>query len=185
MTNSERVTMSAGADGTWRIAEIKPFRGATLPSAERLRVIEGEWAHPANSVWSLRGFSSNVRYANKSERASLRASSPALGRPEASLAALIPIRKRAEWWELAQDERRRIMEEDSKHISIGAEYLVTIARRLLHCRDIAEPFDFLTWFEYPPRARDDFEELVIRLRQTREWEYVEHEVDIRLERVPT
>ncbi|MDP9444405.1 MAG: chlorite dismutase, partial [Actinomycetota bacterium] len=47
---------------------------------------------------------------------------------------------------------------------------------------LGEPFDFLTWFEYPPQHAPAFEELVARLRQTREWEFVEREVDLRLNR---
>ncbi len=30
-------------------------------------------------------------------------------------------------------------------------YLLAVARRLYHCRDLGEPFDFLTWFEYAPQ----------------------------------
>jgi hypothetical protein len=45
-----------------------------------------------------------------------------------------------------------------------------------------KPFDFLTWFEYAPTHADFFEELVDRLRKTREWDFVEREVDIRLKK---
>ena len=57
-----------------------------------------------------------------------------------------------------------------------------MARRLYHGRDLDEPFDFLTWFEYVPRDAPAFEELVSRLRASPEWDYVEGEVDIRLAR---
>ena len=105
-----------------------------------------------------------------------------LGRSSAALAALIPIKKAAAWWDLAQDERRTIFEDQSHHNAIGVHYLPAIARQLYHCRDLDEPFDFLTWFEYPASHAQAFEELVARLRATREWTYVEREVDIRLER---
>lgn len=62
----------------------------------------------------------------------------------------------------------------------GLEYLPAVARRLHHGRDLGEPFDFLTWFEFAPERADAFEELVERLRETEEWAYVEHEIDIRL-----
>jgi hypothetical protein len=62
------------------------------------------------------------------------------------------------------------------------EYLPPVARRLHHCRKLGEPFDFLTWFEYAPEHSDAFEELVRRLRETREWQFVDREVDIRLTR---
>ncbi len=103
-------------------------------------------------------------------------------RPEATRAALIPITKSEAWWALAQDERRKVLEETSHHIAIGLEYLPAIARRLYHGHDLDEPFDFLTWFEYAPQAAPAFEDLVARLRATREWDYVEREVDIRLAR---
>ena len=61
-------------------------------------------------------------------------------------------------------------------------YLPAIARKLHHCRDIGEPFDFLTWFEYAPEHADAFEQLVKTLRASLEWTYVDREVDIRLAR---
>lgn len=108
-----------------------------------------------------------------------------LGRPPAARAALIPIRKSGDWWGLAQDERRAIFEERSHHIAMGLGYLPAIARRLYHGRDLGQPFDFLTWFEYASTAAEAFEELVGRLRATEEWVYVERELDIRLIREPS
>jgi hypothetical protein len=57
-----------------------------------------------------------------------------------------------------------------------------VAKRLHHCRDsgTAQPFDFLTWFEYVPEHEKGFEQLVRELRETEEWSFVEREVDIRL-----
>ena len=60
------------------------------------------------------------------------------------------------------------------------KYLPAIARKLFHSRDIGEPFDFLTWFEYAPDDADAFEELLFALRSTEEWSYVDREIDIRL-----
>jgi chlorite dismutase len=104
------------------------------------------------------------------------------GRAEATRAALIPIRKSAAWWELTQEERRAIFEDKSHHIAASLKYLPAIARQLYHCRDLGEPFDFLTWFEYAPEHATMFEDLVGVLRATEEWTYVEREVDIRLAR---
>src|ERR687887_423277 len=81
----------------------------------------------------------------------VRAAQPPLGRPEATRAALIPVRKSEAWWELPHDERRAIFEESSHHIAIGLEYLPAVARRLYHSRELGEEFDFLTWFEYAPK----------------------------------
>jgi hypothetical protein len=61
-------------------------------------------------------------------------------------------------------------------------YLPEVARRLHHSRDLGEPFDFLTWFEYAPEYSAAFEELVVSLRASEEWKYVDREVDIRLVR---
>jgi len=69
------------------------------------------------------------------------------------------------------------------HIATGLVYLPAIARRLHHGRDLGEPFDFLTWFEYASADADAFEDLVARLRRIEHWRYVTREVDIRLVRV--
>lgn len=151
--------------------------------AERLAVV-----HPAHDVsgdaaWTLRGVSSNTRYVTRDERTQLQAVQAGLGRPEATRAALIPIRKNAAWWALSQEERRDIFETKSHHTANSMPYLPAIARQLHHCRDIGEPFDFLTWFEYAPEHAEAFEQLVKTLRASEEWTYVDREVDIRLERV--
>ena len=70
----------------------------------------------------------------------------------------------------------------SRHIAIGLNYLPAIARRLHHSRELGEPFDFLTWFEYAPEDESAFDDLVGKLRATEEWRYVTREVDIRLAR---
>jgi hypothetical protein len=179
------VAFAGGPTGTWRIEGIDVVRGDALPSVERLEVIEGEAvAVPPDAVWVLRGTTSNERYVTRAEQAALGTRQEPLGRTEATSAALIPIRKSAAWWQLAQDERREIFEARSRHVATGLEYLPAVARRLHHARDLGESFDFLTWFEYAPEHRRAFEELVARLRATEEWRYVDREVDVRLSREP-
>lgn len=173
------ISFSGGATGDWRIDEIAPVVGNALPDARMLKIGS---QRPVADAWTLTGFVSNTRYANREEIDRLQARQEGLNRPTATRGALIPIKKTDGWWALAQDERRAIMEEQSRHIAIGMEYLPAIARRLHHCRDLGEPFDFLTWFEYAPEHAQAFEDLVKRLRETREWDYVEREVDIRLVR---
>jgi hypothetical protein len=51
-----------------------------------------------------------------------------------------------------------------------------------HSRELGEPFDFLTWFEFAPEHRTMFDELVGMLRATEEWKYVDRELDIRVTR---
>ncbi len=179
------VAFIAGSSGMWRIERITAVTGDALPSAERLAVLEGLKAPTAPDAaggWVLRGTTSNARYTNRTEIDALATKQEMLLRAGATCAALIPIRKSSTWWELAQDERRAIFEDQSRHIRIGLEYLPAVARRLHHSRELAEPFDFLTWFEYAPEHAAAFEELVCRLRYTAEWHYVEREVDVRLSR---
>jgi len=180
---NNRYVFLGGSQGAWRVTGMSAYRGEGLAEVARVDVVAGEGGPaPAGTAWTLQGFTSNTRYATAEEVARLKARQPALGRKEATCAALLPIRKSAQWWGLAQDERRAIFEESSHHTAIGLEYLPAIARRLHHCRDLGEPFDFLTWFEFAPADRQRFNELLARLRATKEWGYVEREVDIRLER---
>jgi hypothetical protein len=179
-----RVTFAAGSSGDWLIESISAVRGEELPRARHLQRLEGEaFASSAQAVWLLNGVRSHERYVHRDERERLVAVQPPLERATADRAALIPIRKSTAWWALAQDERRGVFEAESRHISIGLEYLPAVARRLYHCRDLGEPFDFLTWFEYAEADTAAFDELVGRLRATREWDFVEREVEIRLRRV--
>jgi chlorite dismutase len=177
------VSFAAGAAGVWRIDRIDGVTGDDLPKAELLTIHEGPVPPTAAEAnWVLRGVTSNARYTNRPETEALLARQEGLRRPQATRAALIPIRKTEAWWALAQDERLTIFEERSRHIGIGLEYLPAVARRLHHSRELGEPFDFLTWFEYAPEHSDAFEEMVQRLRQTEEWRFVDREIDIRRSR---
>jgi chlorite dismutase len=159
--------------------------GEALAIAERVEIVPGACVLPVpGASWCLRGITSNERYVTRDEKAALVSRQPPLGRAEATRAAFIPVRKSAAWWALPQDERRAIVEEQSRHVAIGLEYLPRVARRLHHCRDLGEnePFDFLTWFEYAPQHEPAFDALVMRLRASREWAFVEREADVRLAR---
>jgi hypothetical protein len=186
MTEPLLIVFSAGETGAWRIDRIDAVCGDSLPAAERLAMTEGHaQASGGATAWRLRGVTSNLRYTIDVERKDLVARQAGLARSEATRAALIPIRKSARWWDLAQDQRRAIFEDRSRHIAIGRDYLPAVARRLHHSRDLAEPFDFLTWFEYAPAHAAAFDDMVRRLRDTEEWQYVDREVDIRLVREET
>lgn len=184
------VGFDADPGGEWRVERQDSFIGEPLDAATALRIIEGEPGAgiaslppaSAGSPWRLTGMVSHLRYTSGTEREALTARFAPIGRSEALRAALIPIRKSPAWWALPQDERRTIYEERSRHTSIGLEYLPRIARRLHHCRDLGEPFDFLTWFEFAPEHAGAFDELVGRLRESEEWTYVDREIDIRLVR---
>ena len=173
----------AGRTGPWIVERNICICGDPLPWAPRLAVVaDAADGSQDQGAWQLRGITSNERYVTRSEKIALLAKQGGLGRAQATHAALIPIRKNAAWWALTQDERRAIIEEQSQHIAIGLKYLPAIARRLHHCLDLggAEPFDFVTWFEFAPADTGAFNELLAALRASPEWQYVEREVDIRL-----
>ncbi len=173
---------TGGDNGAWNILSIAPVIGESLVPASCLAIAPSASLGDA-TPWQLRGVTSHVRYVERAEKIALTSVQAGLGRAEAARAALIPIKKSSAWWELTQEERRTIFEDKSHHIAASLKYLPAIARQLYHCRDLGEPFDFLTWFEYAPEHATMFEDLVGVLRATEEWTYVEREVDIRLARV--
>jgi len=180
-------TFRGGQSGAWRITLNSAVRGEGLAAAPALAITQGpSIALPlvaSATSWRLAGVASHVRYVEKAEKEQLAEKQAPLGRKQATYAAMIPIRKSAAWWALNQDERREILEAKSHHISGSLKFLPQVARQLYHCRDLGEPFDFITWFEYAPEHATMFEELVAMLRATEEWTFVEREVDLRLKLV--
>ena len=114
----------AGDRGPWRIARVVAVRGEPLDPARALTVVEDGAAAAGGAAWVLRGVRSHDRYTTRAEKDQLTMSSPPLGRPGMH-AALIPIRKSAAWWQLAQDERRAVIER-SRHFPIGLEALPAV-----------------------------------------------------------
>ncbi len=122
------VTFAGGSTGRWRVLEIDTVAGASLPAVGRVEVYEGAVApERPDATWILRGVAGQVRYVNRAEKDALAAVQAGLGRREATRAAPIPIKKSAAWWNLAQDERRAIFEERSKHIEQSLKYLPAVA----------------------------------------------------------
>jgi len=179
-------TFRGGQSGAWRVSLISPVKGEGLPQVAALTVTQSASIAlpllPSSSSWRMAGVASHLRYVEKAEKEELEAKQAPLGRKEANCAALIPIRKSAAWWALTQEARREILEAKSHHISASLKYLPQVARQLYHSRDLGEPFDFITWFEYAPEHATMFEELLATLRATEEWTFVEREVDVRLMR---
>ena len=173
-------TFVGGDSGAWRVERITAVTGETLDAVPRVDVVDGLDA--ARGAWTLRGVAGHARSVERSEKTQLDAVSPPLGRVEATQAALIAIRKSPAWWALPQDERRAIFEARTHHIADSLPYLPRVARRLYHARDLGEPFDFVTWFEFAPEHAGAFDELLAILRSREEWRYVEREVDVRLDR---
>lgn len=175
-------TFVGGDSGKWKVMRIVTIAGEPISSVNFVDVYSSHTPPEGteSSAWRLRGTNVHARYSTREEVGELSVRQPSLNRPEATYAALIPIRKSAKWWNMSQDERRRIFEKESNHIAMSMDYLPAIARRLYQCRELLEPFDFLTWFEFAPENEHLFNELVTKLRASREWEFVDREVDIRL-----
>ena len=179
------VSFVGAETGKYRVVRMSTVVGAPLAPAAAVTPHPAHLAATAapGALWVLRGTNSAVRYAERAETEALKQSQPPIGRSDCSHAALIPIRKSDAWWTLSQDERRAIFETRSNHIAFCLKYLPAIARRLHHSRELGEPFDFLTWFEYAAEHAALFEELVQALRASEEWSYVDWEIDIRLEKL--
>jgi hypothetical protein len=180
--NPRLVRFVGGDEGPWGVTAMTVVSGSGLATVSRLAVLEAGASSAPRGAWELRGAVSHARYVERREADALRAVQPALGRAEATCAAMIPIRKSEAWWALPQDERRAIFEERSRHVAGTMRFLPAIARRLHHARDLGEPFDFITWFEFAPAHAPLFDELVGQLRATEEWAFVDRELDVRLER---
>ena len=159
------VAFVAGFEGLWLIEGIAATVGDPLPPAARLAVLEGAAAEVAEGRWVLRGV-----IAGQGEDA--RADQLPLGRPEARCAALIAVRMAPAWWERAEDDRRAL----SATIAHGP----AMSRRLHRARDRDEPFDVLTWFEFPPDLQSQLNDVLGRLRDSEEWSFVEREVEVRM-----
>tara|TARA_B100002052_G_scaffold295728_2_gene322785 strand:+ start:542 stop:1090 length:549 start_codon:yes stop_codon:yes gene_type:complete len=180
---STQFCFSGGDVGPWRIRGCRAISGEPVADVARINVTSGDDSAPQGaSTWQIRAFTSNLRYAERHEVHRLQAVQEPLDRPEAVHAAMIPIKKSAAWWQLAQDERRAIFEAQSHHTEIGLKYLPEVARQLYHAGDLGEVFDFVTWFEFAPEHEAAFDALLVELRAAPEWAYVEREVDIRLVR---
>ncbi len=182
--NPRLFSFVGGNSGAWRVTEVAAISGESLPTVEKLSIVAGTAKESSDAAWILCGATSNERYVERNEKDQLLLKQASLGRAEANCGAMISIRKNAKWWSLTQDERRAIFEEKSGHNKIGIDYLPAIARRLHHCRDLttAEPFDFITWFEFAQKDTVAFDQLLTRLRATEEWSFVDREVDIRVVR---
>lgn len=88
--------------------------GQPIARVDAIDMIAGVAATPpAGAVWILHGVATNDRYTTRSEKIDLNSKQAPIGRSEATRSALLLLRKRAEWWAFTQDERRKILEEDS------------------------------------------------------------------------
>ncbi len=75
---------------------------------------------------------------------------------------VVPVRKDAEWWNMAQDGRNAMMKE---HTEATVAYLKTVKRKLYHASGL-DDLDFITYFE--TAKLDDFNNLIIGLERVKE-----------------
>jgi hypothetical protein len=105
------------------------------------------------------GATTHLLYTDSATRSELaRISSPESG----PVAVLIPIRKSAEWWALAREQRQALVMEGAPH------------------------GHFLTYFEFPRDTTAAFEELLGELRDVErnpEWAFVDREVELWMTRL--
>lgn len=184
MTNPRLFSFIGGMRGPWQVIRQQTMKGDPLPTVSYIDVVsEASRVVAPSDGWILQGVTSNERYVTKEEKTALIPLQPSLGRPEATLAAMIPLSKSGNWWSLTQDERRDIFHRSS-HNQVGMKALPAIARRLHHCRDLAsmEPFDFVTWFEFAPEDEPVFDDLMAKLRASEEWQFVNRDCEIRMRR---
>ncbi len=155
----------AGFEGLWLIEGMTAPLGEPLPPAARLSVVEGAAAEIAEGRWVLRGV-----VAGQGEDA--RADQLPLGRADARCAALLAVRMSPSWWERAEEDRRAL--------SATIEHGPAISRRIHRALERDEPFDVLTWFEFPPDQQPEVNHMLAGLRESHEWPFVERAVEIRL-----
>jgi hypothetical protein len=105
-----------GQEGQWLVTRCDAVVGAPVEAVPKLNVVNTAASQLSRrGTWVLQGFTSNVRYAERHEITRLRTRQEGLNRPASTCAALIPIKKNAQWWALSQDERRAIFEAQSHH----------------------------------------------------------------------
>jgi hypothetical protein len=103
----------------WRVVRVETLVGEPILEAKRLNVVPGPVVqNDRQASWALRGITSNERYVVREEKDELAAKQLGLGRPDATCATLIPIRKNAARWSLSQDQWQRVFEEQSRHAAM-------------------------------------------------------------------
>ena len=168
--------------GEYSIASQVTITGLSLPRTNYLSIstVENNIPQEINfDSWVIDGIKSNLRYTTQKEKIELE-SSTGSNFSRSYISCMIPIKKSDAWWNLAQDERREIIEEQSKHFSIGLKYMQAIERTLYHSKDLNQAFDFVTWFNFYPENESLFNELVHALRESLEWTFVTREIDFRM-----
>ncbi len=188
----------------YRIDAIKAIAGAVpagLAAGWSLVRIERDAPHQLeaespsavdNRMITFHGVTQHLHYTNTAQSRELDSRSHAeLAPSQETTAVLIPIGKSPDWWQLAQDRRQahfQTGEEYPGHVAIGIEYVDRVHRKLYHSRYTEPPtaYDFLTYFEFESRHKDDFNMLLHELRDTiriPEWKHIALEYEIWMSKI--
>jgi hypothetical protein len=99
MRNTTTISFRGTTAGPWRVTAMQVARGAPLPGVAAITPDPSHLRddHTADAAWVLRGTSNHQRYTHRAEADALTARKALLDRPEATAAALIPIRKTGTW----------------------------------------------------------------------------------------
>jgi hypothetical protein len=187
-TPSPRHAASDARVTGYALERMNAVRGALTPGIEvgrRMWRLEAAGRLPVAGAPFV-GATTHLVYTDSDVRSELaRISSPESG----PVAVLIPIRKSAEWWGLAREQRQALMMGGAPHghLAIGQRYAARIYRRLYHARYLpGSEWDFLTYFEFPTDTTAAFEELLAALRdveQNPEWAFVDREIELWMTRL--
>ena len=185
---SQGLGQEGGRATRYSVERVIPVRGPGLPGVEAgqpLWRVEMAGRLPIPDAPFL-GTSTHLVYTDSNTRTELTGISAAESGP---VAVLIPIRKSAEWWALAQDQRQAYFEPGARsgHIAIGRVHAARIYRRLYHGRYLPNSeWDFLTYFEFGTLDRSVFADLLSMLRDPKhnpEWAFVDRELEIWMTRL--
>ena len=172
-----------GSSGAWEVMQLTSRLGDPLAGATHVDVLNGRLDRtPVGTSWILSGLVRNTRYVTREEFIPTETRRPANDVPPPTCAALIPIRRSPDWWQLGREVRREMRHTQSQRAPRGLRYLSALIRRWQHRQDPSEQFDGVIWFEYEPRDSSAFDDLLADWRASEEWKYVDRECDIRLVR---
>ena len=172
----------------YQVERLQVVRGAVPPqvaAGHRLWRVEAAGRLPVPDAPFI-GATTHVVYTDAATRGELAQISAGESGPTA---VLIPIRKTAQWWALAPEQRQAYVMAGAPqgHLAIGRRYAARIYRRLYQSRYLpGSDWDFLTYFEFPPGEAGVFADLLAELRdldENPEWAFVDRETEIWLSRL--
>ena len=184
--NSPSFSFVAGDRGRWEVTSVAPVIGETLEWVPFLE-IRNEYLMnvPVDFSWLLRGITSTRRYTNNVQQVNTMAAQPQLGRPEATCAALIPVRKSREWWDMTFEERKQIFESNSiRYPKIRTVRNICPASHASSTIAVIWASRLISWHGSNTRPRTPLLSRILSQLSglQKEWKYVDREVDVRLVR---